>query len=357
MVERLVRVAADLGCRVHIGTATIPNALSALLVESLGGESEVCEVRLNEEDLDRYDRHIVEKVDDEREARGRIAEALEAGQRVLVVSNRVARAQERYAWCAAEYPLVTRLLLHSRYRRKDRARLEKGVSALSEGPWEGPCLVSATQVVEVSLDVSFDVLITDAAPIDSLIQRFGRINRHARAGDSLASVVIVAPPEGVRDNLPYERDTVHRSFEALPEGPLHERTLQALVDRVYPSVDVESIDTFFAHHPDLQPRLLKLDHHPRSVIVDALQIESETAIRESDRVVYVDRGTSAAERARLEIPAPESLHFFAAKQGWHRVERGSWPVVVPDSQYDSVRGLLPLRDVEPADLSFNQRAI
>ncbi|MDZ7763228.1 MAG: helicase-related protein [Melioribacteraceae bacterium] len=39
------------------------------------------------------------------------------------------------------------------------------------------CIVVSTQVVEVSLDISFDLMITETAPLDSLIQRFGRINR------------------------------------------------------------------------------------------------------------------------------------------------------------------------------------
>jgi CRISPR-associated endonuclease/helicase Cas3 len=347
MVERLVRVAATLECRVHVGTATIPAALRDRLLDALGGPDEVCEVRLTDAELDHYDRHTVEKVASEDAARARIAEAVRAGQRVLVVSNRVARAQERFEWVAERFPLVSRLLIHSRYRRKDRARLESGVKALSEGPWQGPCVVSATQVVEVSLDVSFDVLVTDAAPLDALVQRFGRVNRHARAGDSLRPVVVVAPPETDRDVLPYEADVVRRSFEVLPEGPLRERDLQGLISAVYPMVEAESIDLHFAHDADLSYRLKALQHHPRSVIIDALQIESETAIRASDAEVY-ERGPASA-RVPLEIPAPEALGRLAAGNGWRRVERGAWPVVVPDDQYDDVRGLLPLRRVEPAD--------
>lgn len=353
MVERLVRVAASLGCRVHVGTATIPRALRDLIVDALGGEAQVCEVRLTDDELDGYDRHTVEKVEGEDAARARIAEAVEAGERVLVVSNRVARAQERFEWVAEQFPHVSRLLLHSRFRRGDRARLERDVKALADGP--RPCVVSATQVVEVSLDVSFSTLVTDAAPLDALVQRFGRVNRHARAGDPLRPVVIVAPPDNPKDVLPYEAETVHRSYGALAVGPLRERSLQALIDAVYPAVAPLPIDIHLAHDDDLTERLQALQHHPRSVIVDALQIESETAIRAADRDAYV-RGT-AAGRVPLEIPAPESLGRLAARNGWPRVERGSWPVVVPDDQYDAVLGLLPLRREEPADAPFAARAL
>jgi len=351
MVERLVRVAASLGCRVHVGTATIPAALRDLLMGALGGPERVCEVRLTDEELDRYDRHTVEKVVGEEAARARISAAVAAGERVLVVSNRVNRAQERFEWVGERDPDVPRLLLHSRFRRTDRAHLEAELKAMAEAP--GPCVVSATQVVEVSLDVSFDVLVTDAAPLDALVQRFGRVNRHARAGDPLRPVVVVAPPEADRDALPYDAETVRRSYAALPEGPLHERDLQALISEVYPTVEARPIDEHFAHFPDLSYRLKALQHHPRSVIVDALQIESETAVRQSDAAAYA-RGP-AAERVPLEIPAPEALGRLAARSGWRRVERGSWPVVVPDDQYDAPPphggglGLLPLRRVEPAD--------
>lgn len=359
MVERLVRVAASLGCRLHVGTATIPKALRDVILEALGGPDVVCEVRLTDDELDRYDRHTVEKVDGEEAARARIAEAVQAGQRVLVVSNRVARAQERFEWAEEHFSDVPRLLLHSRYRRMDRARLESELRAMADGP--GPCVVSATQVVEVSLDVSFDLLVTDAAPLDALIQRFGRVNRHARqspdgAGDPRKPVVVVAPPESSRDALPYDADVVRRSYAALAEGPLRERDLQGLISEVYPTVSAENIGEHFAHRDDLTYRLKALQHRPRSVIVEALQIESETAVRASDAPAYEDRRTSPAARTRLEIPAPESLGCVARDRGWRRVERGAWPVVVPDDQYDEVYGLRPERRTEPADLSFDDRS-
>ena len=251
MVERLVRVLASLDCRVHVGTATIPAALRDLVVAALGGEEQVCEVRLTPGELDRYDRHTVEHVADEDAARARIAHAVKAGQRVLVVSNRVARAQAGFEWAETTFPDVPRLLIHSRFRRGDRARLEDEVLRLAREP--GPCVVSATQVVEVSLDVSFDILVTDAAPLDALAQRFGRVNRHARGGASLKPVVIVAPPDADRDILPYDAATVRRSVGTLPEGPLHERDLQDRIDQVYPGVDALPIDLHLAHHAGPQP--------------------------------------------------------------------------------------------------------
>ena len=76
------------------------------------------------------------------------------------------------------------MLIHSRFKRGDRVTLEtklktefNGDQSLQFGNGLNPCIVVSTQVVEVSLDISFDRMITQCAPLDSLIQRFGRVNR------------------------------------------------------------------------------------------------------------------------------------------------------------------------------------
>ncbi|SEA61382.1 CRISPR-associated endonuclease/helicase Cas3 [Bowdeniella nasicola] len=99
----------------------------------------------------------------------------------LVIRNTVKRAQDTYDFLSQAFPNdVT--LMHSRFtvrdrQNRDRELLEKfGKSAGDHRPHRA--IVVATQVVEQSLDVDFDVLVTDLAPIDLLIQRIGRIHRH-----------------------------------------------------------------------------------------------------------------------------------------------------------------------------------
>lgn len=67
------------------------------------------------------------------------------------------------------YPNIDKMLIHSRYKRKDRARLEDELKKEFNVMDDEPCVVVSTQVVEVSLDISFDVMITECAPIDALI--------------------------------------------------------------------------------------------------------------------------------------------------------------------------------------------
>ncbi|MDW8319857.1 MAG: CRISPR-associated helicase Cas3', partial [Armatimonadota bacterium] len=99
---------------------------------------------------------------------------LAQGKRVLVVCNRVAQAQAIYQQFA---DVESCRLLHSRFTYRDRGQIEREV--LDENT--RPQLLVATQVVEVSLDIDYDTCYTEVAPVDDLLQRFGRVNRRGKA--------------------------------------------------------------------------------------------------------------------------------------------------------------------------------
>jgi CRISPR-associated helicase Cas3 len=96
------------------------------------------------------------------------------------------------------------VLYHARMLLKDRQKIEQDVERLvgKNGLRESGCIVVATQVVEQSLDIDFDLLISELAPGDLLLQRLGRLHRHARSRPETlrdARVVILVPEihEGV----------------------------------------------------------------------------------------------------------------------------------------------------------------
>ena len=93
-------------------------------------------------------------------------------KRILVIANTVDKAVEAYNFLKGELGTSVNLI-HSRFTYRDRSAKEAGVRS-------SKFLVS-TQVAEVSLDISFDVLITEVAPVPSLVQRFGRVNRYGIA--------------------------------------------------------------------------------------------------------------------------------------------------------------------------------
>ncbi|WP_077924493.1 CRISPR-associated helicase/endonuclease Cas3 [Spirosoma sp. 209] len=330
MVLELVKALVRLGCRVHIGTATIPDDLTKQLIKSLGGPRRVYQVRLDKKTLQDFNRHEVYKIQDEAEARNAVTAALAQQERVLFVANQVKLAQERYLWAKETFPNVPILLVHSRYRRRDRSELERQISVYDQS--NGPCLVIATQVVEVSLDISFDRLMTDAAPLDSMVQRFGRIHRR-RTLDTIGTyrpVHVIAPAESDKAIRPYNADVVRRSFALLPDGLLKETELQRLINEAYGEVAVPSIDVHLATGETAPLR--ELCHRPKSVLIDALEIEGAVCILESDRERYVS--TYGAERMKLEIPVPwKSIARYVGT--WPRIEAGSYPLVVSDAFYNA----------------------
>lgn len=108
-----------------------------------------------------------------------LLEAVGRGARVVWIRNTVTQAQNAWAAARALDPHARVSIFHARLRGKDRQRAERAALARfgREGPAEGALLI-ATQVVEQSLDLDFDRMITDLAPIDLVLQRVGRLHRH-----------------------------------------------------------------------------------------------------------------------------------------------------------------------------------
>ena len=126
------------------------------------------------------------------------------GQQVLWIENTVAEAQERYRELAAralEMGDIDCGLLHSRYTVDDRQRIEdRWVSLYGKTGWshrgERGRLLVGTQVLEQSLDIDADFLVTRFCPTDMLLQRIGRAWRHPKAPRNRYAkqdVMILAP--------------------------------------------------------------------------------------------------------------------------------------------------------------------
>lgn len=128
--------------------------------------------------------------DDAHEVAQRALDAARKGARVIVLRNTVSDAiatQQALEEIArpADAPLLFRVgdvlaVHHARFAREDRERLDEAIEARfgKRAPAHGGAIVVATQTVQQSLDLDADILFTDLAPMDVLLQRFGRVHRH-----------------------------------------------------------------------------------------------------------------------------------------------------------------------------------
>jgi len=136
------------------------------------------------------------------EALDAVEQAARAGHAALYIRNTVDDAIDAHSQLVARG--LKPILFHARFALVDRLALEKRIvstfgknSTLAERTGQ---ILIATQVVEQSLDLDFDVLVTDLAPIDLLIQRAGRLWRHARRDrTSGAPELLVLSPSPVAD--------------------------------------------------------------------------------------------------------------------------------------------------------------
>ena len=231
-------LASHYRARFCLMSATFPRLLREQLEEALPG---VTMVSATPETFAAFRRHrvriqpgvLAEHLDD-------IRRAAASGLATLVCCNTVRAAQEVYRALRDKPPgegwRVE--LLHGRFNARDRLRKERELmermgTRVARG--DRRVLMVATQVVEVSLDIDFDLLFSEPAPLEALLQRFGRVNRGRRA--PLRDVCIFDTPTPGQSI--YDERLVARAVELLQrefgeEGaPLDEGLVSAWLDEIY----------------------------------------------------------------------------------------------------------------------------
>ncbi len=187
----------------------------------------------------------------------RVKRELEQDGCVAVICNTVERAQQAHEAILKSAPACAPeniLLFHARTPRLWRNVKEKTVLG-KFGPSEkstrpNRAIVVATQVIEQSLDLDFDVMISELAPIDFLIQRAGRLQRHDRGTRAFPDRLVIAcslkpdgTPEFEKDTYIYHPFTLlgtyfalrHRSEMNLPADTPH------LIEQVYGAESIAGI--------------------------------------------------------------------------------------------------------------------
>lgn len=144
---------------------------------------------------------------------------------VGVVANRIARARDAFTRLRQELAgnAEVRLVI-GRARSVDRADVARALEPIKTGVEARPVkplVIVATQTIEAGVDIDLDGLVTDAASLDALRQRFGRLNRNGRA-ELQAKAIVIADRTDRRpkkDGDPVYGEAIAKTLEALwPSG-------------------------------------------------------------------------------------------------------------------------------------------
>lgn len=200
--------------------------------------------------------------------------ALKAGARVLVVMNTVARAIAMFRAMENNHDIDVSWLFrcngmacphHGRFAPADREVLDMAVSVcLGRGSPPGPVLLVGTQTLEQSLDIDADLLITDLAPSDVLLQRVGRLHRHIadRPPEYSKPLCLVLVPEQSLEDAFTIKGEISVNFKRLGYGSVYEdmRTLELTCRflRERSQVSIPADNRFFVEsttHPEALAKL------------------------------------------------------------------------------------------------------
>lgn len=234
-----------LGVKVMVMTATMPKFLKYEIETTLGSYASV---KAQKQLYTEFTRHqiILEN--------GLLGDNLQKIQtdlivhkkKVLVVCNTVQQAQHVYEHLK-EYAAKS-VLLHSAFNGEDRTdnekKLKKGEADNTDDKIQ---LLVGTQAIEVSLDIDYDVIYTEPAPIDALIQRFGRVNRKRKKG---ICPVIVFREANDNDKFIYNTELTEKTLKVFEKivleanGIIEEEKLQQYIDEVYETWEPTNYENF-----------------------------------------------------------------------------------------------------------------
>ncbi len=297
--QRLLRWLQAVGCSVVLLSATLPAQTRRELLEAYAGPGRVKDLRtpypavtwaMGEQigviplPASESRTLTLEWIDREPDAlAARLADELREGGCAAVICNTVRRAQEVYL--ALKSASITSdsdlILFHAQFPLAWRAAIEETVLNCfgKDGKRPYKAIVVATQVIEQSLDLDFDLLVTDLAPVDLVIQRAGRVHRHDRPRrpppPSNPRVLLCKPAEGIEgpdfgpDIFVYEHYVLLRSWLALSQ--LAQMTLPAetasLIEAVYGEAPLptQGLDKALARAKD------KMRKHQDTEVFNAMQ--------------------------------------------------------------------------------------
>lgn len=272
-----------------------------------------------------------------------LANRLSSGGCAGVICDTVGRAQEAERALAARFGEGVVMLDHSRFMDVDRMENEKTLremlgpqATIANGRRPRLSMVVGTQVLEQSLDIDFDLLVTDVAPIDLLLQRLGRAHRHHRG-------------EGERDRPALLRAATCyvrgiASFEE--EGPDFAKGLIRVYDKatLTESLAVLGLDAMGGATSIALPRDIPL------LVRTAYSDDVQDAIPDSWSKEYASQCALRDEKFASKVQRAQTCLLArlpcAVKDKWTLVQLSDQVEATVDDSRDADRGQRAVRDTQ-----------
>ncbi|MGC8979298.1 CRISPR-associated helicase Cas3' [Caldisericum sp.] len=233
-------------------------------------------------------------------------------KKTLIVVNQVKRAQKIYEYIKDALGLEDNniVLIHSRFTRTDRKEHEiKSISLIphkEDGEIvipKGVGIVVSTQVLEAGIDFSAELLLTELAPADSLVQRAGRCARYE--GES-GEIIVFPVEEENRGHLPYKKEHLEKTLKWLRDNNnFNIKNFNEVCSFVnildYQANDYEARDTLIdlyecVLYADTKPQNIQVrDSKPATLVV--LDIHSGGKGKKEDKIKEVVLGADLKEKS------------------------------------------------------------
>ncbi|MDO5617953.1 CRISPR-associated helicase Cas3' [Kocuria sp.] len=251
-----------------------------------------------------------------------------------IVCNTVRRAQQVYEWAVAEFGPQDVELLHSQFTALDRAaREQRLVELIGPKTMRGHGrphrrIIVGTQVLEQSLDVDFDLLVTDLAPTDALAQRAGRLHRHDRpAGDR--PTALQTPSVLVRG---VNREAMADTAPELEPGAEAIYGAKILLDTLAVMLPLLGGGTWCLRHD--VPHSVELTYQSPGAAVAAWGIAYEDAVQKAE------------ERENSARRAADAFQLKSVRDS-STLERALQAMTVMDVERDATAAEAHVRDIRP----------
>lgn len=310
LIERLLSWARAMGCRVILLSATLPASKVKAFVHSWSGDkvdwprdpAPLPRITLISSDGAVQERLPVEgsrrpavKIRLIQGDLGNIAQemfgALDGQGCAACICNTVRRAQELYIALTALLGQEHVTLIHARMPLGERLRRESRIiDSFGRKSANRPKLhvVIGTQVLEQSLDVDFDIMFSELAPVDLILQRIGRLHRHSdrhRPDNLTEPTLLLETPSRENGEPVFRRSDIHVYSEAVLL-----RSWFSL--RNVDSIGPDDVDTLIAHVYDHEP--VGLTDGERELVAVADEKESRVIKHETAEALerMIDEPTS-----------------------------------------------------------------